>query len=1791
MKRVLLFVVCLWSSLGFALSQNPWQEAAESSAPAAGERRIVPSSYRTVRLDLQALRPILDSAPELFSTTGLPDQLPELIVPGPDGALNRFRIAETPVMAPELQAKYPQIRCYTGYSTDNSATRIKLDLTPWGFHAMVFSARQGTWFVDPMVHGNTEYYVVYNKKDYRSGKQESFWACDVPSPEGAQELEDSKDHEHIPAQGADFQGDTKLRRYRLALSCSGEYASFHGGNKPAVLAAMNTTMNRVNGVYEIDFGATMQIIANNDLLIYLDAASDPFTNNNGGTMLGQNQTTCDNVVGNANYDIGHVFSTGGGGVAYLGVVCNNQNKARGATGSGSPVGDPFDIDYVAHEMGHQFGGSHTFNGTQGSCSGNAAVRVEPGSGTTIMAYAGICGSQNVAPNSEDFFHAHNIIEMGNYIYTGGGNTCPVKIATTNNNPTVNAGNDFVIPKSTPFQLTATGSDPDGEQLNYTWEQIDNANATSPPVSSSATGALFRSFKGTASPTRVFPRMVDIVNNANPTWEKLPGVARTMNFRVVARDYNLQAGCTDEDEALVTVAGNSGPFLVTQPNTNVTWNVGTTQTVTWDVANTTAAPVSCANVRILLSTDGGFTYPVVLNGGTANDGTEDIVVPNNLGNTCRVRVEGAGNIFFDISNANFKIEPALIPTFFLSSDVNNLTVCAGETGTINLSLERVLGFDIPAIISVTGQPGASTVTASPNPAGGNSASISVSDLTPGMAGTYSLVIEAVAGAETRQKTVELLVLPGAPSLATPTAPADGISGTGSSATLNWDITYASSCEVEIADNPSFSPGSIISAQTVAGSSATVTGLTNGTVYYWRVRGLNNCGTSSFSAVSAFQVGAADCDNVYTSSDVPRTISPTSVSTVTSTLNVTDNKPVEDVNVTLNINHTWVGDLIARLISPSNDTVLLFDQPGIPGSDFGCDGDDVAAVLDDEAGNDYAVLDGQCNGTPPAVSGIFKAAGLLAGQDGASAQGDWRLLVTDTYNEDGGAITAWSISLCFPESIDAAVLLNNTPLVVGNGGTAALSTSNLELTLGGSASQGVYTLLSLPSHGVLTLNGTPLGIGGIFTQADINSGAVGYGNDGSMSAADSFTFDVQDVANNHWLHNNLFNIVIAENNLNVSAAQSQEVLCHNGNSGEITATATGLDGNYTYSLNGGTQQTSNIFGGLSAGSYTVVVFGQFGLAASSQTVVLDNPSPVTAGASVFLYDITVSASGGTGSFEYSTDGVNFQSENVLTVSANGIYTVTVRDENGCTATTEVIVAVNQIIATAAVTGNVTCAGGSNGSILVNAAGGEGPLSYSINGGSPQSDPVFTGLAAGIYAVQVSDTLGLTTTTSEVTITEPAALQLNASSALNTISASATGGTGNLQYSINGVDFQSSGDFTGLVNGEYTVTVQDASGCTATTTVSVDIPVLTLSLNFSASLLCAGDASGIITILANGGIPPYSYSLNGGPEQSGNTFTNLQAGDYNITVRDAFNQELSYTVTITAPAPIIGTATVVLNDVTLNVSGGTPPYSFSSNNLQDLPNGSYSVTVTDGNGCSGVISFVVDVPPVNVTATITSVTCFGDSNGSITLFATGGIPPYTLNGQTFVQGTTISNLASGTYSVTILDSAGNESTSGFTVGSPAPLAVSAVLNGNTITATATGGTGSYVFLLNGIPVIGNVFSNLPLGTYSIQVMDANGCTAAMNASVVISSAVEPSEEWGMTISPNPGAGLFVLTMSRAPETLRAEVFDASGRMVRSLDFTPGGGTFTTSLDIQELPNGTYILRLTDGKRWGAARLGKAE
>ncbi len=644
MKYLLSFAIFFPLLLG---AQNLWHDVAESSIHTSGERRIVPQTYRTVTFDLNALQDLLAAAPLRFSPEATGNTL-AIELPTPDGRSSRFLLTESPTMMPDLQAQHPDIRCYTGTGIDDPTAVLKCDLTPHGFHAQVLRSKKGDWFIDPYSFGDRDFYTVYFRKDYALPANKT-WDCQV------------KDNSQAPEEiqpDPDFQGDCKLRQYALAMACTGEYAAFHGGTTALAAAAINTSVNRVNGVYEIDFAITMILVSNNDNIIYLDGATDPYSNNNGSAMLGQNQTTCDNVIGSANYDIGHVFSTGGGGVATLACVCNNTTKARGVTGGSSPIGDPFDIDYVAHEIGHQFNGSHTFNGTAGSCSGNgsSSSAYEPGSGSTIMAYAGICGGQNVQNNSDAYFHARSLQQTGTFV-TGSGHTCDTEVVTGNTKPVANAGADYAIPKSTPFVLTGTGTDADGNSLTYCWEQYDNQSSTQPPVSTSTVGPNFRSLTPTADPQRYLPNLTDVINNVSPTWEVLSSVARTFNFRLSVRDNYGGAGCTHEDNMVVTVA-SSGPFQVTAPNTAVSWAGNSTQTVTWNVNGTTGAPVSCNNVEISLSTDGGYTYPTIILASTPNDGSQAITVPNIPSTTCRIRIAGMNNIFYDISNVNFTITLAL-----------------------------------------------------------------------------------------------------------------------------------------------------------------------------------------------------------------------------------------------------------------------------------------------------------------------------------------------------------------------------------------------------------------------------------------------------------------------------------------------------------------------------------------------------------------------------------------------------------------------------------------------------------------------------------------------------------------------------------------------------------------------------------------------------------------------------------------------------------------------------------------------------------------------------------------------------------------------------------------------------------------------------------------------------------------------------------------------------------------------------------------------------------------------------
>jgi subtilisin-like proprotein convertase family protein len=659
---VLVIVIISFSS-GAQNSNELWTSINEIKAKQYDQfsRKFSLSKERFYQLDIEGIKNALLNA-------GNRDNIGNTVIsfPNSEGKLNSYKVFEASVMAPELQAQFPNMRSYAGQGIDNPSETVRFSITPKGLNAMFLGTSEGTQFIDPF---STEghIYTVYAKKDLQARNFD--FECEVVDDTA---LLEKPFKDTMMAKNAN---DGTLRDYRIAIACTGEYAAFHGGTVAGAMAAMVTTMTRVNGIYERDVSVTMTMVANNADIVFTDPATDPFNNNNSTILINQSQSVINSIIMAANYDIGHTFSTGGGGLAGPGVTCDDFNKARGITGSSQPVGDPYDIDFVAHEIGHQFNARHTFNGTVGNCSGSNRSfnnAYEPGSGSTIMAYAGICGSDNIQNNSDAYFHQNSLNSMWTHILSTG--SCPVgRVATGNLQPTAQAGADYIIPQGTPYKLNGeASSDPDGiETLTYTWEQFDLGPAGL-PTETTVLGPLTRSFEGTDNPIRYIPRLQDIINNGGTStaWEKLSTVNRTLNYRLTVRDNIATGGQTDVDEMMATVTTAAGPFVVTSQNTSgITWDNGSTQTITWNVAGTNANGVNVANVNILLSTDGGLNFDTVLASSTPNDGSHDIIVPNGVaGTSCRIMVEADDNIFFNINTTAFQIG-SVICSEFSSGDIN------------------------------------------------------------------------------------------------------------------------------------------------------------------------------------------------------------------------------------------------------------------------------------------------------------------------------------------------------------------------------------------------------------------------------------------------------------------------------------------------------------------------------------------------------------------------------------------------------------------------------------------------------------------------------------------------------------------------------------------------------------------------------------------------------------------------------------------------------------------------------------------------------------------------------------------------------------------------------------------------------------------------------------------------------------------------------------------------------------------------------------------------------------------
>lgn len=610
------------------------------------------SDYTPFRVDESTIANTLSYAPQAIAGYYEPEGT-VLALPQRDGSVRHYRIMQWDMLSPEVQEQVQEQRVYRGVGIDRPEEEVVLDYSGRGLKVMIRGC-DGTTFIEPMTKEANGQYFVYTRRDsVRVGG----WSCQTRS--GKDILEDAFVAPFIPEEpNPNTRAIQNLYRYDLAINTTGEYTVFHGGPTPAGQAVV-TTMVRVNGVYRKDVGIEMVLGYVNN---WPNGATDPFTNSNGGAMLSENHNNLISTIGSAAFDIGHIFSTGGGGIAALGSVGVPGSKGQGVTGSPSPVGDSFDIDYVAHEMGHQFGGNHTFNGTTGSCGGGnrASTRsYEPGSGSTIMAYAGICGAENSQNNSDAYFHGGSISEI--LALRNGNGRGETVTNTTNNTPVVTSSGNFTIPQSTPFKLTATATDIDSNPLTYCWEQLNaggNPSAThggpTTTTSNNTLRALFRSFNPTTSGTRFFPSpSLILANNYTNQFEFLPNVNRTLAMRCTVRDNATTSGGIATDARTITVSGAA--LTVTSPNTAVSWGGGTTQTITWTPGGSaTPSP----NVNIRLSTNGGNSYfdgsSTLLLANTPNDGTETVTLPNVVSSTARIFVEASNGNFFDVSNVNFAI---------------------------------------------------------------------------------------------------------------------------------------------------------------------------------------------------------------------------------------------------------------------------------------------------------------------------------------------------------------------------------------------------------------------------------------------------------------------------------------------------------------------------------------------------------------------------------------------------------------------------------------------------------------------------------------------------------------------------------------------------------------------------------------------------------------------------------------------------------------------------------------------------------------------------------------------------------------------------------------------------------------------------------------------------------------------------------------------------------------------------------------------------------------------------------
>lgn len=1094
MKKLFTLLLFSFFALSLSFGQINWQTVQnfESSLTPVDYFQNV-RAHQKLTVSFETLKAVLSQAPQEFSNS------PGLIInlPLPDGRMERFAAYSSPVMASKISAKYSFIQSYKIISLTNSKHVGRIGFGSLGFHA-VFDSPNGKVYIDQYSRSSNDFYMSYYIKHYDRSNVKVLPCGNTSFATEGPILDEFKQDLAPKTRGAGE--NIQLRTYRLAIACTGEWGKKQGTLENA-LSQLNKAVNRLNEIFEKEIALRYILIDENDKILYFNGETDPYSNpTEGAKLISQNTKQINKKIGSDKYDLGHIFTVSCsdvGGIAALSSLCS------GFKGNGVTCNYSSDIEYIAsrvtaHEIGHQMSASHSFNNCNGNESGTG---YEPGSGSTIMSYGGLCGSQlNVTDLADDYYHNINLEQIIYFTRIGKGNSCANIIETTNTTPepTFKYEDGFFIPIKTPFYLEGSATDAENDALTYNWEQFDLGPQCIPgqPVNNAP---IFISEVPKPEPYRYFPRLGTIITQIYDKREVLPTYDRNMTFRFNVRDNNPQGAGVAWKELAFFATEQAGPFLVTYPKVKETWNAGEKIEIQWDVANTNVEPVNCQYVDILLSNDGGYTYPYILKSHIPNNGADSIVVPNVITSKARFMVRANDNIFFDISNFNCTIEEANEPGFQAYMQEGYQSVCLPNTPTVDIATTQFLDFDTPLHFEViSGLPDDVVATFSKNDfIAGETTTLSLNTDNVTQSSTSTITIEITAGdkKQTIETTIELI----SSSFKTLKTlyPEKGASGIESVPTFTWEADPDASYYVfQISNNPDFKNGSITLEQQVQTNSFEIPiGLNKNEIYFWRVTGYNSCGLSYTTPTSTFASEALSCQKIPYN-EVPVLISSSGKVTVQLKTEMVTSGIISDVNIdVLKGGHANFKELEGRLISPKGTEVLLFSNKCLGSTVFNCGFDQESPIK---------------ISCPLTGGKKYKPMGDLSVFNGEDILGTWTLEIKDKISGGGGQINEYVLDICSNASLSPPSLVNNNESkAVPFQDNFIINNNLLVEDENNDAGELIYTLTTLPKHGEVILLGETLKVGSTFRQHDLNEYYVWYKHTGTESTGtDSFDFVVSD-----------------------------------------------------------------------------------------------------------------------------------------------------------------------------------------------------------------------------------------------------------------------------------------------------------------------------------------------------------------------------------------------------------------------------------------------------------------------------------------------------------------------------------------------------------------------------------------------------------------------------------------------------------------------------------------------------------